>query len=124
MSDRKRKCPHCGKMADEQLLVSGGYGVGDYNWAGECESCGAIWEYWQRGKSPERRWLDISFEDYEEEPDGEYEENPPEQSEEELDARLRELGYDPIELVQRMRARIEKAIDESPLNPKNQGLED
>lgn len=41
-------------------------------------------------------------------------------SEEELDERLIELGYDPIELVQRMRARIEKAIDESPLNPKNQ----
>lgn len=75
MNDRKRNCPNCGKLADEELLASGGFGVGDYQWSGDCESCGASWEYWQRGNSPERKELDISFpeEDEEETDDYEYE---------------------------------------------------
>lgn len=71
MSDRKRKCPHCGELADEYLIASGGFGVGDYQWGGDCDKCGASWEYWQRGRSPERLHLDISFDEYDEEEDEE-----------------------------------------------------
>jgi hypothetical protein len=54
-----------------------------------------------------------------EEDEDDFEALPRWETEEELDERLRALGYDPVELVERMRAKIEKAIDESPLNPKN-----
>jgi hypothetical protein len=39
---------------------------------------------------------------------------------EEVDQYLRDAGYDPDALVERMRKRMRKALDESPLNPNNQ----
>lgn len=43
---------------------------------------------------------------------------------EEVDQYLRANGYDPDEMIARMRPRIQKALDESPLNPKNQEVSD
>lgn len=48
-----------------------------------------------------------------------FEETELEESEEEVDAALRELGYDPDELVARMEAAIQHAIERSPLNWRN-----
>lgn len=69
MNDRMRKCPNCGELAPEELAASGGFGVGDYQWQGDCDKCGASWEYWQRGKSLERKDLIIDFDDEDDEDD-------------------------------------------------------
>ena len=42
---------------------------------------------------------------------------------EEVDQYLRDAGYDPEALAQRLRKMIQKALDESPMNPKNKGLQ-
>jgi len=42
---------------------------------------------------------------------------------EEIDQYLRDAGYDVEALTERLRKIVKKAMDESPLNPKNKGLQ-
>lgn len=68
MSDRICKCPNCKAPAEEVNDISGGYGVGEYHWYGDCDECGASWEYWTRGyNGKEKREFILEFEDDEDE---------------------------------------------------------
>ncbi|MCK5601616.1 hypothetical protein KAR91_07105 [Candidatus Pacearchaeota archaeon] len=48
-----------------------------------------------------------------------YEQKLMDETPEEVNQYLRDAGYDPDVLVARMRKRMRKALDKSPLNPKN-----
>lgn len=104
-------CGQCHQQTRLRFIDRGSYPVrppieGDwFNYEGECH-CGDI-------------WVTVSLPIDGSEPIAEWEIEPFE-TDAEIDAYLRSVGYDPDELVARMRERIGRALDKSPLNLRNQ----
>lgn len=112
-----RRCNQKGCTAKPNTIISPQGSNGAISVFGLCEG------HYQQGNVPGGTKFELIFDNFDAFKFDEIEREIMNATPEEIDQYLRDAGYDPDAIGERMQQIAQKASDESPMNPKNKGLQ-